>query len=413
MGDCAKMGAALVLAGGVPAVHAAGIDHIRIGLIGCGGRGVGAAMNALEAHPGARVVTVGDVFADRAEGARQNLTRQRPNQADVPRERCFVGFDAYAKVIASEIDLALLATPPGFRPLHFEAAVSAGKHVFMEKPVSVDSPGSRAIIAASKIASQKKLKVVVGYQRRHDARYIEAVRQLRDGKPGKIQRLEACWKTGSIWSRPRQAGATEMQYQLTNWIHFVWLSGDMIVEVHTHNLDVCNWAMGTHPAKVSGTGGQKQAKNDVGDTFDHFLLEYTYPDGTVLASECGYIFAAGGKVGEWVSLQQGVIPLINAAQGAPVGGNPYIQEWKDLFAAINDNSDMNEAASAAETSLTAIMGRMAAYRGKEVLWQDALASGESFLPTRCAMDADPPALPDKAGRYPVPARGRNRLYASI
>ena len=328
-----------------PWVHAAGDEVIRLGLIGCGGRGCGAARNALDASPAVKLVAVGDLFEDRVKSARLMLGRGDGGRVDIKDQDCFVGFEACAGVLQAGVDAVILTTPPGFRPRQFEAAVRAGKHVFLEKPVAVDSPGARRVMTAAEQARLKGLKVAVGFQRRHDPRYIESIKRLRDGAMGAVTKLEASWKADGIWARARQAGMTEMEYQVRNWIHFVWLSGDMIVEVHTHNLDVCNWLKGGHPEKASGNGAQRLNGANRGDTFDRFAIKFTHADGTDLLSECGYGFkGAEMRVGEWAETTKGKVSIAAVpGLGGVAAKNPYQQEMVDLFTAILENKAINEA----------------------------------------------------------------------
>ena len=252
----AAAGTTLAAAGlPLPAVHAAGSDEIRVGLVGCGGRGRGAASDALKAAPGVRLVAMGDAFADRVAEAQQRL-QELGEAAHVPSERCFVGLDAFEKVIASDVNYVILATPPGFRPAHLKAAIAAGKNVFTEKPVAVDGPGIRTCLTLYEEAKTRRLGVGAGTQRRHEHGYIEAVKRVREGAIGDIVAARAYWNQGALWSKPRQNGWSDLEWQMRNWLYFTWLSGDHIVEQHVHNLDAVNWAMGAHPVRAMGMGGR-------------------------------------------------------------------------------------------------------------------------------------------------------------
>ena len=272
--------------------HAASDDTIKIGLIGCGGRGTGAASQALNTKGNVKLVAMGDAFKDRLESSLQSLQKEGgiANRIDVPEERRFVGFDAYKQVLDAGVDLVILATPPGFRPIHFEAAVDAGKHVFMEKPVAVDAPGVRAVLAAAQVAQQKNLAVGVGLQRHHEAAYIETIKRLQDGAIGDIVATRVYWNGAGVWVHPKTEGQTEMEYQMRNWYYFNWLCGDHIVEQHIHNLDVINWLKRGYPVKAEGMGGrQVRTGKDYGEIFDHHAVEFEYADGTRLFSHCRHI----------------------------------------------------------------------------------------------------------------------------
>ena len=247
-------------------VHAAGSDLIKVGLIGCGGRGKGAADNVLHSAPNVKIHALGDVFKDRLDDARNTLqkiaatdakVKELGNAVEVSDDRCFLGFDAYQNVINSGVDYVILATPPGFRPSHLEAAVAAGKNIFTEKPVATDGPGIRKVLAAYEDAIKKNLHIVAGTQRRHQASYLECLKRIHDGSIGTIVGGRCYWNQGALWVHPRQPGWSDMEYELRNWYHFVWLCGDHIVEQHVHNLDVINWAVGQHPVAAVGMGGRQ------------------------------------------------------------------------------------------------------------------------------------------------------------
>src|SRR5437868_945241 len=230
----------------LPGAYAAGSDEIRIGLIGCGGRGTGAAENAIKSAPGVKLFAMGDVFKDRLDGSRAALAKSVPDNLAVADERCFTGLDAYEKVIASDANYIILATPPGFRPIHLAAAIAAGKNVFTEKPVAVDGPGIRKVLALADEAREKGLGVAAGTQRRHQTGYLETLKRIQDGAIGKIVAARCAWNQGFLWKKDREPQWSDVEWQLRNWLYFTWLSGDHIVEQHVHNIDVVNWAMGTH-----------------------------------------------------------------------------------------------------------------------------------------------------------------------
>ncbi|HEX6960879.1 MAG TPA: Gfo/Idh/MocA family oxidoreductase, partial [Lacipirellula sp.] len=301
-------GASVVLAGGAVlgvnqriarSAQISGSDEIKIGLIGCGGRGYGAAAQALETKGKVTLWSVCDAFADNMlnclEGLKRETEKHNKNKdslwhesrVDVPSERQFVGFDGFQQVIDSGVDLVILATTPHFRPQHFEACVKAGKHIFCEKPVAVDAPGIRRFLAANEMAKEKNLMVAVGLQRRHDPRYVEAIERIRDGAIGDVLATRVYWNSGGLWVRPREPQQTEMEYQMRNWYYFTWLCGDHIVEQHIHNMDVSNWLKGAVPAACHGLGGrQVRTGKEFGQIFDHHAVEYTYPDGTKMFSQC-------------------------------------------------------------------------------------------------------------------------------
>lgn len=391
-----------------------GSDVVRVGVIGCGGRGTGAAFNALEAHPSTRIVALADLFPDRLAQSRSWLTGSGDfaDRVDLG-ERTFTGFDAYKRLLAlREVDVVILATPPGFRPLHFAAAVEAGKHVFMEKPVAVDPAGVRTIIEAAERAKARSLSVVAGTQRRHERSYLEAMKRLRDGAIGEIHSARCAWNQGGLWVHERQPGYTDMEWQCRNWLYFCWLSGDHITEQHVHNLDVINWAMGGHPVRAYGMGG-RQVRTDAmyGDIYDHFAIEYEYEDGRRCLSFCRQQDGTDGRVEESVYGTRGTLTtrpgyaVIDGSGAWRFGGNngnPYADEHAHLLASIRgDGPYLNEARQVAESTLTAIMGRMSAYTGKAVTWDQAMSS---------SLDLSPPAY--EFGDLPVgpvPEPGRTPL----
>jgi myo-inositol 2-dehydrogenase/D-chiro-inositol 1-dehydrogenase len=388
---------------------AAGSDVIKVGVIGCGGRGSGAAYDCLNADPGIKIVALGDLFQDRVDGLFGRLTgdEKMKGRVDITPDRCFTGFDNYQKVIASGVDMVILATPPGFRPTHLEAAVNAGKHVFMEKPVAVDGPGIRKVIACGAIADSKKLGIVAGTQRRHQAGYVETIKRIQDGAIGDLISAQAYWNQGGLWKHDRQPEWTDMEWQVRNWLYFTWLSGDHIVEQHVHNLDVINWAMQAHPIKAVGMGG-RQVRTDpaYGHIFDHFTIEYEYPNGARMMSMCRQIDGCANNVSERVAGTKGTSNCGNMISGETQwkyeGPNPgaYVQEHADLIASIRAGKPLNEAQRVAESVLTAIMGRMSAYTGQEISWDQALNSKEDLTPAN--LELGPIAVPPVAvpGRTP-------------
>jgi predicted dehydrogenase len=390
--------------GAIPALHAAGSDEIRVGLIGCGGRGTGASQNVLESAPGVRIVAMGDVFKDHMEKCLKSLEKFG-DKVDVPEDRQFVGFDAYEKVLASDANYIILATPPGFRPLHLKAAVAAGKNIFSEKPVGVDGPAIRSVLETYQEALNKGLAIGVGTQRRHQTGYLETLKRIHGGAIGDVTEARVYWNQGPIWVYPRQAGWSDMEWQLRNWYYFTWLCGDHIVEQHVHNLDVANWAIGSHPIRAVGLGGrQVRTGPDYGNIYDHFAIDYEYEKGVRVASYCRQIPNCENNVSEALVGTKGFCQVnkysISGAHAWKFPGEdnkPYVQEHTDLIAAIRAGKHYNELKEVAETTLTAILGRMAAYTGKAVTWDQALNSQEDLMPPKVDWDVSlavaPVAMP--------------------
>jgi predicted dehydrogenase len=395
--------------------HAAGNDVIKVGLIGCGsdrgGRGRGAAENCVQSAPNVKLVAMGDVFKDNLELSRNILNKLGPDKIDVPDDRCFVGLDAYEKVLASGVDMVILATPPGFRPLHIQAAIAAGKHVFAEKPVAVDGPGYRKVMAAYDEAKKKGLSVVAGTQRRHQTSYLEAMRRIHDGDMGEIVGGQCYWNQGPLWVKDREPNWSDLEYHLRNWYYMVWLCGDHICEQHVHNLDVINWAIGHPPVRAVGMGG-RQVRIDpkFGYIFDHFAIDYEYPKGVHVMSMCRQIDGCESNVSEKVVGTKGDFTTnrvfrIKGEKPWRLQGpdnSPYVQEHTDLVESIRSGKPINELKNVAESSLTAIMGRMSAYTGKAVSWDQAAKSKEETMPAKLDWDMSLPvpavAIP---GRTPL------------
>lgn len=404
----AMAGAALAEGPAWPrSVHAAGSDVIRVALIGCGGRGTGAAANCLNVPDQVKLVAVADAFEDQAHQAVRGLQERYGDKVDVPPERIFSGFDAYQQAIAADVDLVLLTTPPGFRPLHYRAAIEAGKHVFMEKPVCVDAPGYRSVMETNRLADERNRKVVVGLQSRHDPQLIETMQRIHDGALGEIQFLRAYRNDSGVWVRTREAGQTEMQYQMRNWYYFVWLCGDQIAEQHVHHLDRINWAMqDQHPLEANGMGGREVRKGpDYGHIYDHQYVEYTYPNGIRLFSQNRHIRNCWNAASQYVHGSHGesdCTGTITGPQAWTYNGpkvNATDQEHVDLIRAIREDQRHNEGYYGANSSFTAVLGRMATYSGSLVSWDEAVAKGPDEMPPRLAWDADPPVLPDADGSY--------------
>ncbi len=415
--SAAAVGAGLASLATLPGAYAAADDTIKVGLVGCGGRGSGAAVQALKTKGNVKLVAMGDAFADRLEGSLGSIRKQfegQPDRVAFDSDHKFVGFDAYQKVIASGVDLVILATPPGFRPIHFEAAVKAGKHVFMEKPVAVDGPGVRMVVAAAEEAKAKNLAVGVGLQRHHQFQYIETIKRLKDGAIGDIHTARAYWNMGELWVKARQPGMTEMEYQMRNWYHFNWLCGDHIVEQHIHNLDVINWVKDAYPVRAWGMGCQAVRKGkEFGEIYDHHAVEFEYADGTRMFSQCRQIPGCWNSVSEHVRGTHGEADISgNRIEGKDgkwkykgETPDPYQQEHDDLFASIREGKPLNEGLMGAYSTMTSIMGRMATYSGKEVTWEKALNSQLSLMPKDFDFKANPPVMPGPDGVYPVAVPG--------
>ncbi len=368
-------------------------DRIRVGVIGCGGRGTGAAIDCVKANQGIEIVAMGDLFADRLEASRGKLA-ELGEAFKVSPEHCFTGFDNYKGVLACDIDAVIMAPPPGFRPLHYKAAVDAGKHVFMEKPVAVDPVGARLVMSASDEAAAKGLAVVAGTQRRHDPEYEETMKRVQDGAIGDIVSGQCYWNQGALWVRQRESGWSDMEWQCRNWLYFDWLSGDHIVEQHVHNLDVMNWAMGGPPVKALGMGGrQVRTGAEYGNIWDHFAIEYVYASGARVLSMCRQTPGASDRVAEYLIGTRGTCDPSGEIQAQtifgpkawkyePPGGewaNPYEREHANWIASIRNGRPLNEGRRIAESTLTAIMGRMSAYTGREVSWKWIMESSQLDL----------------------------------
>jgi predicted dehydrogenase len=408
-------------------VHAAGDEVIKVGLIGCGGRGSGAADNVLHSAPNVQIVAIGDVFKYRVDGLRSRLLKlaqkdelkQLGNEVDLPEERCFVGLDCHEKVINSGANYIMLATPPGFRPMHLEAAVAAGKNIFTEKPVGVDGPGIRKALAAYEEAQKKGLGIAAGTQRRHQLSYLETMKRVHDGAIGDVVAMRCYWNGNGIWFRSRSElgshgiPASELAYHLNNWYHFVWTCGDHICEQHVHNLDVCNWAMGEkHPVSAVGMGSRIARPvgdpKDVGNIFDNFAIDFEYDNGVHMLSMCRQIPGTASDVSEALVGSKGTCrPDHYSISGkrVPLGGkqtDPYVQEHTDLIASIRSGKPINELKNVAESSLTAILGRMAAYTGKAVTWKQALESRDDSMPKELSWSMSLPIPPVAVpGKTPV------------
>ncbi|NND96650.1 MAG: Gfo/Idh/MocA family oxidoreductase [Pirellulaceae bacterium] len=434
----AAAGGAIVPAALASRAFAAGSDEIKVGLIGCGGRGSGAAAHAMSTGKNVKITAMADAFEDRLESSRSSLARGKAGSAkvesgsgfgqlfDVPQDRRYVGLDAYRKIIDSDVDLVILTGPPGYRPLHYEYAVNAGKHVFMEKPLATDAHGVRRILAANETAMQKNLKVGVGLQRHHQASYQEAIRRIHAGEIGDVVSMRCFWNGGppAKTAIPRD-GMTELEYQVRNWYFFDWLSGDHICEQHIHNLDICNWVKGDHPISAVGMGG-RQVRTDkrFGNIYDHHAVVYEYEDGTKMQSYCRQMRGCKNLVAEEIDcstgraeLGTGRCSLTNRGQviwqtprKRPQGYiSPYQVEWNALIDSILNNRAHNEVEYGATSTMTAILGRLATYSGQEISWEDAYKSEKVLTTDAESWDAEAPIKPLSDGSYRVAIPGVTKV----
>jgi predicted dehydrogenase len=378
-------------------------ETLRVGLVGCGGRGTGATAQALAADSNVKLVAMGDAFQDRLQTSLETLKAQEKvsKMIDVPESRCFVGFDAYRKVI-EQSDVVLLATPPHFRPIHLQAAVAAGKHVFAEKPVAVDAPGLHKVLAACEEARRKNLSIVSGLAMRYSYGHREIIKRLHAGAVGEIRVLHANDFRGPIWVKPRQPGWTDMEYHMRNWYYFTWLSGDFNVEQHIHLLDLCSWIMkDEYPVRAYGTGGrQVRTGPDYGNIYDHHAVVYEYASGAKLFAACRQMSGCMSEIAAYVTGTKGSATL--SQRGLEISGE---NQWKyggernvsqqtehdELFASIRNGKPINNGGYMSKSTLLAIMGRMATYTGQAITWEQAMNSMEDLSPEGYDWDAKPPS----------------------
>lgn len=402
-------------------VNVANDKKLKIALIGCGGRGTGAASQALQADPNVELVAMADAFDDRLQGSLINLQKEFPGtkRVNVPKKNQFVGFDGAEKAM-DLADVIILATPPGFRPQHFEYAVNTGKHVFMEKPVATDVPGVRKVLAAAKVAKDKKLNVVVGLQRHYQDNYLIGLKHIKDNKIGKIVSGQVYWNSSGVWVRERQPGQSELEYQMRNWYYFNWLCGDHILEQHIHNIDVANWFIGEYPISAQGMGGrQVRTGKDHGEIFDHHFVEYTYPSGAVIASQCRHMPETMSRVAETFQGSKGTIEtfgdntFIKDLNGGEIfthrgkdDPNPYQVEHDKLFKSIRNKEVISDAENGAMSTMSAIIGRMATYSGKVIDWDEAMGSNIDLAPDNLTWDSPAPVQPNADGYYNIPIPGK-------
>ena len=396
---------------------------LKLAVVGCGGRGTGAAVQALRADKDVELVAMADAFGDRVENSLKYISEELDGEikVNVKQKNRFTGFNAYKKAI-DLADVVILATPPGFRPQHFEYAVNNDKHVFMEKPLATDSHGVRRVLKAAKISEKKKLNVVVGLQRRYEKKYLALYDRIKKGDVGKIVSGQVYWNGAGVWVRKRETDQTEMEYQMRNWYYFNWICGDHIVEQHIHNIDVANWFIGEYPKSASGMGGREVRKGiDHGQIFDHHYVEFNYPGGAVISSQCRHQPGTNRNVSEVFQGTKSSIYTKPKSKIVDYNGNnlltydskgdksPYQIEHDELFKSIRNGSIINNAEYGAKTTLTAIMGRMATYTGKEITWEQALNSNDILVPDDLDWDSTPPVIPNKNGKYPIPVPGITKI----
>ena len=396
---------------------------LKISVVGCGGRGTGAAVQALRADKNVELVALCDAFEDRLERSLNAIIDELDGEMDikVKDRNKFVGFDGYKKAI-DLADVVILATPPGFRPQHFEYAVNKSKHIFMEKPVATDAAGVRRILESAKLVKEKKLNVVVGLQRRYQLSYLDILKQVRRGVAGKIISGTVKWNGHGVWVRKREPQQSELEYQMRNWYYFNWLCGDHIVEQHIHNLDVANWFLDEHPISAQGMGGREVRKGiDHGEIFDHHYVEFKYPSGAVIHSQCRHQPGTLRKVNEVlvgtkgvINLRNGGVVTINDHKGNLLHKydpkndiSPYQIEHNKLFKSIRSGVQIDDTEYGATATMTAIMGRMATYSGKLIEWESAMNADEKLVPDNLSWGSTAPVLPDNQGKYKVPVPGKS------
>lgn len=362
---------------------------LTAGLVGCGGRGTGAAVNFLDAASNVKITALADVFPDRLKQARTILAKRGQ---EIPESRCFEGFDGYQKLIASGVDIVLLATPPHFRPAHFAAAVEAGKHTFLEKPIAVDGPGIRSVIETGKKASAKGLSVMTGTQLRHLRARIETRQRILGGEIGDIVAMRAFRNQGALWYRERQQAWSDMEYMIRDWVNWNWLSGDHVVEQHIHHLDSISWVIGKPPLRAVGMGGRM--RRPTGDQYDFFSTDYTFDKNVHLHSTIRQISGCANLRDESIvgtkgtASLEGVITDLSGKEVWRYDGpevDPIVQEHADLINSIRTDKPVNWAERTAISTLIAIMGRDSAYTGKTISWDEAMNSTERLGPSTYAL----------------------------
>jgi len=402
--------------------HAAGSDAMRIGLIGCGGRGSGAVASALSVNPSARLTAMADAFDDRMHTSRAALTKKFGDRIAVDDDHCFADFDGHEKLLASGVDLAILGEPPHFRPRHIEACVEAGVHVFAEKPMAVDVPGVHRVLAAGQVARRKNLSFISGFETRYNPAAREAVARVHDGAIGELVAIEGHYNVGFLWHRGRQPDDTEMKYQMRNWYYFTWLSGDHIVEQHVHFMDLMSWfVQEQRPERAWGYGGRSvRTEPKWGDIFDHHAVAFEYPGNLQAFTFTRQQTGCWNEVGFVIMGTKGRLSSAPGWGGYVIEGetnwriekpdvHPEINCFEEVFAAIDRGKPINDAETMAGSTMVAILGRMATHSGQRIEWDDAYASNLVLAPERYDWDADPPVLPNPDGTYPHPIPGATEV----
>ncbi len=414
-----KANAAMAIAAALPlarSAHAAGSDILRVGLVGCGSRGTGAAVNALNADPNAKIVALADAFPDAIAPCLAQLKNIKGPQVDVPVDRQFSGLDAYRRLIDS-VDVVLLATPSHFHAIHLKAAVEAGKHVFVEKPHAVDPVGVRMVAEACEIARRKNLSVVSGLCWRYDHGARETMKRVLDGAIGEVRAVHTNYITEFSWTRPRKPQYTEMEYQLRNWYNFTWLSGDLPGLTLVHSLDKGSWAFRDKPPiRAWGLGGrQVRVASEFGDVYDHHAIVYEYDNGAKMFAYVRQQTGCFSDVSDHIIGTKGcAYPVLHSINGEKTwrynGPKPAMHdvEHQELFAAIRSGKALNNGDYMATSTMLAVLGRMACYSGSAISFQDAMKSPMSLAPARYAFDAAPPVMPDKNGLYPIAMPGTTK-----
>ncbi len=412
----AVVGAAMTGALSTPrAAHAAGSDILKVGLVGCGGRGTGAAGNALTVDANTRLTALADVFPERMQTSLKGLKQQFGNQVAVTPETCFEGFDGYQKLIDSGVDVVILATPPHFRPIQLKAAIGAGKHVFCEKPVAVDGPGVRSVLATAEEAKKKNLNLVSGLCWRYHRGVKETMQRVLDGAIGDIRSIQETYLTSTLWHRGRPEGDTEMKYQVRNWYYFTWLSGDFNVEQHVHSLDKAMWIMGDKPPLQAWGLGARMVRTEqpkYGDIYDQHAVVYEFKDGPRVHSYCRQEAGCYNDTTDIFVGTKGVANILkfridgeNPWRFEGDGGNMYDLEHDAMFKAIRAGNAINNGVYMAQSTMLGILGRMVDYTGQRITWDQAINSKQSLSPSAYSWDATPPTVPDANGKYPVALPG--------
>ena len=380
---------------------------LKVSVVGCGGRGTGAAVQALRADDNVELVAMADAFKDRLENSLTAIKQEMDGEKAI-----------------DLADVVILATPPGFRPIHFKYAIDNDKHVFMEKPVATDAHGVRQVLKTAKIANQKKLNVVVGLQRRYQYSYLNILKQVRRGVIGKITSGQVRWNGAGVWVRGRKPNQTEMEYQMRNWYYFNWLCGDHIVEQHIHNIDVANWFLNEYPISAQGMGGREVRKGiDHGEIFDHHFVEFKYASGATISSQCRHQPGTHRQVNELIVGTKGKVNITNKGvidiedhdgniihtYDGRKDESPYQIEHNRLFKSIRDGGHLNDAEYGAKATMSAILGRMATYSGKLVSWDEAINAEDNMIPENPNWNSNPPSMPDENGKYKIPVPGEYKI----